>query len=168
MILLPPTRSPSCWISLEMSQPWKIIIVLLGIFVAGGVTGGLVTLRVMKDKLANRPVPEEWAPRHVKRLADRLGLTPEQQEQIRPVVRRNMEQLARVRNTYAAETQTVVEIMQREIAEKLTPEQRAKFTQINRDLRDAREAHDKAERAKRSKSVHPPREQPPPAKPPGN
>ena len=51
----------------------------------------------------------------------------EQQEQIRPVVRRNMEQLARVRNTYAAETQTVVEIMQREIAEKLTPEQRAKF-----------------------------------------
>ena len=151
-----------------MSQPWKIIIVLLGIFVAGGVTGGLVTLRVLKEKTNNRPVPEEWAPRHLKRLADRLELTPEQQEQIRPIVRRNIEQLGRVRNTFAAETQTVVELMQREIAEKLTWEQRAKFTQMNRDVRDAREAHDKAERAKRAKSVHPPREQPPSAKPPGN
>lgn len=168
MTLPPPTRFPSCWASPEMKQPWKIIILLLGIFVAGGVTGGLVTLRIWKEKMGNRPVPEEWAPRHLKRLSDRLALTPAQQEQLRPVVRRNMEQLGRVRNTFVADTQTVVEAMQQEIAQMLTPEQRDKFAQMNREVRDARESREKAERAKRPKPSHPAREPAPPAKPPGN
>ena len=133
-----------------MNQPWKVIIVLLGIFIAGAVTGGFVTLRVGRNKILNRPVPEEWAPRHLKRLAERLDLTPDQQEQIRPIVRRNMEQLNRVRNQSMLETQTTVEGMQREISGKLTPEQRIKFEQMNRELREAREARDKVEKAKRA------------------
>jgi uncharacterized membrane protein len=132
-----------------MNQPWKVIIVLLGIFVAGGVTGGFVTARVCKNKLANRPVPEEWAPRTLKRLIEHLGLTTEQQEQIRPIVRRHMEELNRVRNHSMAQTQTVVEGMQREISEQLTPEQRTKYEQLNRELREAREAREKVEREKR-------------------
>jgi uncharacterized membrane protein len=159
-----------------MNKPWKVIIVLLGIFAAGGVTGGFVTLRVCKNKILNRPVPEEWAPKHLKRLVDRLALTPEQQEQIRPIVRRNMEQLNRVRNQSLAETQTVVEGMQRDISEKLTPEQRTKFEQMNRELREAREAREKHEREKRMNldrtlGEKPPEKPPgdqPPAKPPGN
>jgi uncharacterized membrane protein len=159
-----------------MNKPWKVIIVLIGIFAAGGVTGGFVTLRVCKNKILNRPVPEEWAPKHLKRLVDRLALTPEQQEQIRPIVRRNMEQLNRVRNHSMAETQTVVEGMQQDIAEKLTPEQRTKFEQMNRELREAREAREKHEREKRMNldrtlgdkpSEKPPGDKPP-AKPPGN
>ena len=64
---------------------------------------------------------------------ERLDLTPDQQEQIRPIVRRNMEQLSRVRNQSMLETQTTVESMQREISGKLTPEQRIKFEQMNRE-----------------------------------
>jgi len=41
-----------------MNQPWKVIIVLFGIFVAGGVTGGFVGLRVCKNTIMNRPVPD--------------------------------------------------------------------------------------------------------------
>lgn len=132
-----------------MNKPWKVIIVLLGIFVAGGVTGGFVTARVCKNKFLNRPVPEEWAPRHMKRIAERLALTPEQVEGIRPIVSRNMEELNRVRNFSMAETQAIVEEMQRDIAETLTPEQRAKFDHFNRELREGREAREKAEREKR-------------------
>ncbi len=150
-----------------MNKPWKVIIVLLGIFAAGGVTGGFVTLRVCKNKILNRPVPEEWAPKHLKRLVDRLALTPEQQEQIRPIVRRNMEQLNRVRNQSMAETQTVVEGMQRDISAQLTPEQRTKFEQMNRELREAREAREKAEREKRMNLDRTLGDRPPP-KPPGN
>jgi uncharacterized membrane protein len=149
-----------------MNKPWKIIVVLLGIFAAGGVTGGFVTLRVCKNKLQNRPVPEEWAPKHLKRLVDRLELTPEQQEQIRPIVRRNMEQLNRVRNYSMAETQTVVEGMQREISERLTADQRTKFEQMNRELREARETREKAEREKRSNLDRTLGEKPPAEKPP--
>lgn len=144
------------------------MVVLLGIFVAGGVTGGFVTLRVLREKLAQRPMPEEWAPRHLKRLVDRLALTPEQQEQIRPIVRHNMEQLNRLRSQSRAETQMRIESMQRDIAQKLTPEQRMTFEQMNRELREAREAREKAERAKRAKSDRRPGDPPPPDKPPGN
>ena len=152
-----------------MNQPWKIIVVLFAIFVAGGVTGGFVTLRVLREKFSNRPMPEEWAPRHLKRLVDRLALTPEQQEQIRPIVRHNMEQLNRLRKQSQAETQMRIESMQRDIAQKLTPEQRAKFEQMNRELRETREAREKAERAKRANRERRPGDQPPPAdKPPDN
>jgi Spy/CpxP family protein refolding chaperone len=133
-------------------NPWKIILVLVGIFAAGGVTGGFVTLKACKDKMVNRPVPEEWEPKHLKKLSDRLSLTPEQKEQVRPIIRRNMEHLNRLRNQSMAETRVVVEAMQREISEKLTPEQRAKFEQMNRELREAREARERHEREKKEKA----------------
>jgi uncharacterized membrane protein len=163
-----------------MNKPWQVILVLIGIFAAGGVAGGFVTLRFCKDKIVNRPVPEEWAPKHLKRLNDRLALTPEQQEQVRPIVKRNMEHLNRIRNSSMEETKTVVEGMQREIAALLTSEQRTKFEQMNRELREMREAREKAEKAKRANSgrtedgPRPPRDRPPgenpppPTKPPGN
>jgi uncharacterized membrane protein len=132
-----------------MNKPWVIIIVLLGIFVAGGVTGGFFTARVCKNKMLNRPVPEEWAPRTLKRLIERLELTPAQQDEIRPIIRRNMEELNRVRNQSLADTQYVVEGMQSEISGKLTPEQRTKYEQLNRELREAREKREKEEREKR-------------------
>jgi Spy/CpxP family protein refolding chaperone len=160
-----------------MNKPWKVILVLIGIFIAGGVTGGFVTQHIGRLKLLNRPVPEEWAPRHLKRLVDRLDLTKEQQEQIRPIVRRNMEQLGRLRNHAMTETLLVVEAMQRDIAERLTPEQRTKFERMNRELRDMRESRDKIEREKRKNLDHssgdkptgdgPAGEKPPAPLPPG-
>jgi Spy/CpxP family protein refolding chaperone len=150
-----------------MNQPWKVIVVLLGIFVAGGVTGGFVTLRMVRERISNRPMPEEWAPRHLKRLVDRLALTPEQQEQIRPIVRHNMEQLNRLRNQSLAETQMRIESMQRDIAQKLTPEQRVAFERMNRELREARETRERNERAKRPRPDRRP-DAPPQPQPPGN
>lgn len=156
-----------------MDKPWKVIVVLAGIFAAGAVTGGFVTLRVCKDKLVNRPVPEEWAPRTLKRLADHLDLTPEQKGQIMPIVKRNMEHLNRLRNASMAETQNVVEGMQREISGMLTPEQRGKYEKLNRELREAREKNERERRAKAERELSgkpdekPPGDRPPP-KPPGN
>jgi len=135
-----------------MNKPWIVILVLIGIFAAGGVTGSFVTFRVFRERIVNRPVPEEWAPKHLKKLGERLNLTPEQTEQLRPIIRRNMEQLGRLRNQSMAETRVVVEAMQREISEQLTPEQRTKFEQMNRELREMREARERREREKKEKS----------------
>jgi len=132
-------------------KPWKIILVLVGIFAAGGVTGGFVTLKACKEKMVNRPVPEEWEPKHLKKLSDRLDLTPEQKEQVRPIIRSKIEQLHRLRNQSLEETRVVIEAMQREISEKLTPEQRVKFEQMNRELRAMREARERVEREKRER-----------------
>lgn len=150
-----------------MNKPWKIILVLAGIFAAGGVTGGFLTLKACRDQIANRPVPEEWEPKHLKKLSDRLGLTEEQKEQVRPIIRSRMGDLYRLRNESMAETRVVVEAMQREISEKLTPEQRIKFAEMNRELREKREARERHEREKKAK-MKAERAKPPPEKPPGS
>ena len=109
-----------------MNKPWKLILLLIGIFIAGSVTGALVMQKIGRAAAAKRPLPEQWAPLHLKRLVDRLDLQPEQVDQLRPIVRRNMEQLNRLRAFSLAETKSGVEQMEREIADKLRPEQRAK------------------------------------------
>ena len=119
-----------------MNRPWKIVLVLLGIFVAGGVTGGLVTIRFGHRWLARHPGPEQWGPNHLKRLGERLDLKPEQTELIRPIVRRHMEELNRVRTNSLAETKSIFDRMDQEISAQLTPEQRAKFEQLNKEMRE--------------------------------
>jgi uncharacterized membrane protein len=119
-----------------MNQPWKMVLLLVGIFVAGGVTGAFVLARFGRELGLRRPMPEQWAPMQLQRLGERLDLTPAQNEQLQPIVRRNMEDLKRLRASSLAETRVVFERMQREIAEKLTPEQRTKFEQMNKEFRE--------------------------------
>jgi len=119
-----------------MIKPWKLILLLAGIFIAGGVTGAFVMLRLGREMLARRPMPEQWAPLHMKRLVHRLDLSPEQTEQIRPIVRRNMEEMNRLRNESMTETKRIFERMEREISDKLTPEQRTRFEQMNKEFRE--------------------------------
>jgi uncharacterized membrane protein len=119
-----------------MNQPWKFVLLLTGIFVAGGVTGAFIMVRVGREREAHRPMPEQWAPIQLKRLGERLDLKPEQLEQIQPIVRRNMDELKRLRSYAMSEGRTVYERMEREITEKLTPEQRTKFDQMNKEFRE--------------------------------
>jgi hypothetical protein len=119
-----------------MNQPWKLVLLLSGIFVAGGVTGAFVGMKVLQTRGAQRPVPEQWVPWHLKRLAERLDLKPEQQEELRPIIKRNMDELNRLRAYSMGETKVVFERMEREVAEKLTPEQREKFEKQNQEFRD--------------------------------
>jgi Spy/CpxP family protein refolding chaperone len=118
------------------NKPWKLILLLMAIFVAGGVTGAFVTMRVGRRLIADRTMPEQWAPMHLRKLADRLNLQPEQVEQLKPIVRRNLEELGRLRNSCLADSRVVFERMEREVAEKLTPEQRVKFEELNRQMRE--------------------------------
>lgn len=119
-----------------MTQPWKVVLVLIGIFLAGAVTGGLVVARFGRELIAHRPMPDQWAAVQLRRLAERLDLTPQQQEELKPIIRRNMEELRKLRNYAMSESRTVFERMQREIREKLTPGQRAKYEQMQKDFRE--------------------------------
>jgi hypothetical protein len=117
-------------------KPWKVILLLLGIFIAGGVTGAFVMLRIGRELVARRAMPEQWAPQQLKRLTERLDLKPEQVEQLRPIVRRNMEEMGRLRNYSVREARGIFERMEREISEQLTPDQRIKFEQMNTEMRE--------------------------------
>src|SRR4051812_29255904 len=98
-----------------MNKPWKLVLALAGIFIAGGVTGTFVTLRFGREWVIKRPGPEQWEVNHMKRLSERLGLAPNQQDELRPIVRRNMDELSQVRNHCITATRAVFEQMEREI-----------------------------------------------------
>lgn len=151
-----------------MNKPWKLILLLVGIFIAGGVTGGFVTLRLGRELLAKHRRPEQWAPMHLKRLTERLDLKPEQQEELRPIVRRNMEDLNHLRTTAMAETKRIFERMEREITEKLTPEQRVKFEQMNKEFREKAKRFTDRQPGRDRPAGEPgkPAAEPPPAKTP--
>ena len=119
-----------------MNKPWKMVLLLLGIYVAGGLTGAFVTMKVGREMWARRPMPEQWTQMQLARLAERLDLSAEQKEQIQPIVKRNMDELRKLRTESMAGTKTVFDRMEREIAEKLTPEQRTKYEQMNKEFRD--------------------------------
>lgn len=118
------------------NKPWKFLVLLTGIFVAGTLTGGLLTARFGRNWLAQRAAPDQWAPIHLRKLAGRLELNPEQVEKLRPIIRRNMEELGRLRSDCVKDSRVVVERMEREIAAQLTPEQRVRFDEYNREKRE--------------------------------
>lgn len=119
-----------------MNKPWKLVLLLLGIFLAGGATGVFLTVSFGRNLLVRRAAPDQWGPMHLRNLAKRLDLSPEQVEQLKPIVRRNMEELGRLRNQSMSESRVVMERMQKEIADKLTPEQRTRFDELNREMRE--------------------------------
>lgn len=64
---------------------WKVILSIMAIFIAGTVTGAVLTLRVVKA-VAKNQMPERWPASLIEMYQRRLHLTPEQLEKIRPAV----------------------------------------------------------------------------------
>jgi hypothetical protein len=145
-----------------MDKTWKVVLVFIGIFAAGLVVGGLVTLRVVKYLAAPRlGSPEQYGPQLIKGFAKKLDLTPEQQEKIKPLITRGAEELRQLRRTAWTTSQAVIERMEGEIAAQLTPDQKVKFDQMLAEQRE-RLKHFLEDRARRWKDSHPSGGQPPP------
>ncbi len=144
-----------------MNKPWKLILLLTGIFLAGGVAGSFLTVRFGRNWVNQRVATEKWAPEHLRKLSERLELTPAQVEKLKPIVHRNMEEIGRLRSDSMKETRAVFERMEREIAALLTPEQKTKFDELNRQKRERlRKLMDKRQGDEPRDGARPP---PPPA-----
>ncbi len=118
-------------------KPWKLVLLLAGIFAAGAVTGSFVTVRMGRQMMQKHIAPpDQMGPMRFKLLVDKLELTPEQQEKLRPIVMRNMEEMGRVRMNSLAEARRIAERMNKDITAVLTPEQKAKFDEMNRKMRE--------------------------------
>jgi len=110
-----------------MDKPWKVILAFTGIFLAGILVGGLVTLRVGKNWAQRQPMAEQYGPKLMQRLVTQLDLTPEQQDKIKPIVDQAAEELRQLRRTTQRTTASVLERMQGDIGAVLTPAQKTKF-----------------------------------------
>lgn len=121
---------------MNMNSPWKLILLLVGIFLAGAVTGGFVTKYHFRKEFSKRMAPEQFCDSRLGQLTKRLGLTADQQAKLRPIMLRNMEELVQIREKTVTETRRTLDRMDHEISEVLTPDQRVKYEQISREKRE--------------------------------
>ena len=81
-----------------MTKPWQICLVLIVIFAAGAVSGGLVAFHIARRNAARPPPPPDvWVARDIDRAARILELTPEQRDRIQPIVKSDIEELTKLR-----------------------------------------------------------------------
>ncbi len=120
-----------------MDKPWKVVTAFVGVFVAGLLVGGLVTLRVVKAQAPQRmAATDQYGPFLMKRLVNRLELTPEQQTKIKPLVDRAAGELHQVRRKAWTDSQAILERIDKEITAELTPAQRATFEKLQNEQRE--------------------------------
>ncbi|MFA5266293.1 MAG: hypothetical protein WC378_20915 [Opitutaceae bacterium] len=113
-----------------MNLSWKVLLVFAGIFVAGAVTGG--ALGIHWARKANRNPVEHFRQVHMSRIARHLDLTDQQQEQIKPAIAKADEEFHRLRKLTGEETKGIFERLNSEISKCLTPEQNARFQEMQR------------------------------------
>jgi Spy/CpxP family protein refolding chaperone len=121
---------------MKMDKPWKVILAFTGIFLAGILVGGLVTLRVGRNFAQRLPMSEQFGPQLLRRLVTQLDLTPEQQEKMKPIVSQAAEELRELRRSTQRTSAAVVVRMQGDIAALLTPAQKVKFDELVAQQRD--------------------------------
>jgi DNA anti-recombination protein RmuC len=135
---------------------WKLIAGFLLVFVAGGVTGGFVAAKTIRQHLFATSHHEIAAQRMRDRLQAELDLTPEQLKKITPVVDKAAAQLEAIRKDTARRFRDTFADTHRQIAADLTPEQRTKLEQMRERHRKFIHHHHR-----RDGRMHPP--PPPPA-----
>lgn len=112
----------------------KISLYLAAIFLAGAVSGGFVTSKMMRRALADPPNQEQMASHWCAELESRLALTPDQLKKIRPIVN---DALAEIKITVSDRLAVTFSNYNARIACELTPEQRKQFEQMTRECRDS-------------------------------
>lgn len=128
-----------------MNKPWKVAVAFAVVFLAGGVTGGLVAVRMAPTFVQRRVFTEQFATTQMRILTEALALSSDQVNKIRPVVTATGEDLVRLRR----DTSATFDRMHAGIMKELNPEQQAKHQEFlarmrERDRRDRERAQQRA------------------------
>ena len=113
-----------------MNKSWKVVLAFTAIFLAGAVFGGLLAMRIGPRLLQRRIPPPPSLPGVLRHFADRLDLTAEQKEKIRPMVERAEEEIRGLRQSSLKATGVILRRLQQEFSGELTPDQRKKLEKM--------------------------------------
>lgn len=120
---------------MSLPQPfrhWKIILLMVAIFVAGAICGTVFAGGSVWRGLMRVVNFDGWTDRTVHQYQKDLKLTPDQIEKIRPVVESRRPEMLRIRNEAIGKIGHTLGQMNAEIRPLLTPEQATKFDEINK------------------------------------
>ena len=169
-----------------MKESWKIVVAFLVVFLSGGAIGSVYSLRYAKmeaqqyqpgprgGRMGQGPParPEDFGVQIMNRWLrfNQLDLTPEQRQQIRPIVNETAESLRRLRQENLHSGELVLEKMQDQVTAVLTPAQRTKFENLINQQRQRMQQFNRQQqlRAAQQQQMQQEQMQPPPpgGKPP--
>ena len=116
---------------------WKSVLLLVLVFLAGGVTGSLITAYVGKRTLANAFDFSRWPDGMIRGLEKNMTLTPEQEAKIRLVGEHLATRMKSTLDGAIAESGLIIVDVQREVDAVLTPEQKTIHARMKAEFRDA-------------------------------
>ena len=115
---------------------WKLAIAFVIVFAAGATTGALFGAFHLRHHIAlGPPHSGDVGDRMREHLRRALGLTPEQETKVAPIVESTTAKLEAIRVETAGRVHTVMEDSKREIAPMLTPEQQKKLDNLEAEHR---------------------------------
>ncbi|HEU5081504.1 MAG TPA: hypothetical protein VFT72_19985 [Opitutaceae bacterium] len=114
-----------------MSRTLGVILAFIGIFIAGGVTGGFVALRV-QPSVRHQRAAERFTEQQFKRVAEELALSPEQRERIHPIITSAGHEIQERRR----EVLQILQRMEGDIRAQLTDEQRTRYDAFRAEQRE--------------------------------
>jgi len=111
----------------------KISLYLTALFLAGVVTGAFLMHQVGKGIMMKMMRPGAMAERWRHDLEGKLGLSPEQSDKIKPIIVDGMEAF---RTAFHDQMQLSLSNCNARIAVELTPEQRTKFAEVEKEQQE--------------------------------
>ena len=113
-----------------MNRKLKISLYLAAIFAAGVLTGMFISYQVVRHMM---PSQEKMANHWCADLQSKLNLTPEQMEKIRPIING---QLTDFKSSLTQEMVSSLSNCYVQVALQLTPDQKTKLEQLQREQED--------------------------------
>ncbi len=123
------------------TKTWKVVLVFVGVFAAGVVTGAAWSWRFGGPGREERP---RWAGpgfggRILERMSEELELTAEQKAELEPIIQRSEEELQMLRRGQLQEVSKIMDRVHGEVAAVLTPDQRTKLEEMRERFRQRAE-----------------------------
>jgi hypothetical protein len=120
---------------------WKTIGYAAAIFVAGGISGGALGVYEERSHLNVPPREQETALRLRNHLQSRLDLSPDQVAKIDPIIDSAASGIRSIRVDSAQRINKVLDDSYAQISAVLTPDQRVKLDQMQKERHDLIERH---------------------------
>jgi hypothetical protein len=113
----------------------KIVSCLLTLFLLGGACGYAIAGRASKSRLpgGRGSWAERWMERRIAEDAEFVGLTPEQQTELRPLYDRLVAEFNAIQQEASEKVGRSVKRMNRDILERLTPEQQQAYRALTKE-----------------------------------
>ena len=122
---------------MRILKHWKVILAVVLVFGAGGVTGSVLTTFHFKRAFEQGLRAEHWTAMAMDFLQKKLNLTPQQQPKVRAIQEDAVQQFKSSFGRAFAESGTNMVASWRRTEQQLTPEQRTIYRRENEKFREA-------------------------------